>query len=111
MELKVQQTAEGAVVELTGEIDLHHSPTLKLKLSEVAKKKPPHVILNFSNVKYIDSSGLATIIDLYQQLKGYGGKLALASLSIEVRSVFEVARLHQVFSIFDSEEQAVESLK
>jgi anti-sigma B factor antagonist len=111
MEVRIQENAEGAVVELGGEIDLHNSPALKQKLTDVAKKKPPRVILNFTGVSYIDSSGLATIIDLYQQLKGYGGKLGLASLSIQVRSVFEVARLHQVFPIYESEQQATEKLK
>jgi anti-sigma B factor antagonist len=111
MDLKVQDIALGAVVGLEGEIDLYHSPSLKQKLTEVAKKKPGCVILNFAAVKYIDSSGLATIIDLYQQMKVYGGKLALSNLSVPVRSVFEVARLHQVFAIYDSEEQAVEKLK
>ena len=111
MDLKVQDIVGGAVVGLQGEIDLYHSPSLKKELAEVAKKKPGYVILNFEAVKYIDSSGLATIIDLYQQLKVYGGKLALIGLSIQVRSVFEVARLHQVFAIYDSEEQAVANLK
>jgi len=111
MDFTVQDIASGAVVGLGGEIDLYHSPTLKQKFTEVAKKKPACVILNFTLVKYIDSSGLATIIDLYQQMKVYGGKLALAGLSVQVRSVFEVARLNQVFTIYDSEEQAVEKLK
>ena len=111
MDFNVQDIAQGAVVGLGGEIDLYHSPALKQKFTEVAKKKPGCVILNFADVKYIDSSGLATIIDLYQQMKVYGGKLSLAGLSVQVRSVFEVARLHQVFAIYDSEEQAVEKLK
>ncbi len=111
MDFKVEDIHQGAVVDLGGEIDLYHSPTLKQKLTEVAKKKPGCVILNLAEVKYIDSSGLATIIDLYQQMKSYGGKLALAGLSVQVRGVFEVARLHQVFAIYDSEEQAVEKLK
>jgi anti-sigma B factor antagonist len=111
MDLKVQDITGGAVVGLEGEVDLYHSPALKQKLAEVAKKKPGCVILNFAEVKYIDSSGLATIIDLYQQMKAYGGKLALIGLSVQVRSVFEVARLHQVFAIYDSEEQAVANLK
>jgi anti-sigma B factor antagonist len=111
MEFKVREIGEGTLVGLGGEIDLHSSPALKQKLAEVAQKKPSRVILNFSAVKYIDSSGLATIIDLYQKMRGYGGKLGLAELSFSVKSVFEVARLHQVFAIFDSEEQAVEKLK
>jgi anti-sigma B factor antagonist len=111
MDLKLQDIEQGTVVGLEGEIDLYHTPDLKKKLTEVAKKKPACIILNFASVKYIDSSGLATIIDLYQQVKVYGGKLALVGLSVQVKSVFEVARLNQVFAIYDSEQQAVENLK
>ena len=111
MDFKVREITNGAVVGLGGEIDLYHSPSLKEKLTEVAKKKPSCVILDFAGVTYIDSSGLATLIDLYQRMKAYGGKLCLAGLSVQVKSVFEVARLHQVFSIYESEQQAVEQLK
>lgn len=111
MDFKSRAIDNGTVVGLGGEIDLHHSPALKEKLSEIAKGKPSCVILDFASVTYIDSSGLATLIDLYQKMKGYGGKLGLAGLSVQVKSVFEVARLHQVFTIYESEQQAVEKLK
>lgn len=111
MEFQIQDIDSGALIGLGGEIDLHTSPELKKKLTEVAQKKPSRVILNFAQVRYIDSSGLATIIDLFQKLKIYGGKLGLAGMNVSVKSVFEVARLNQVFSIYESEQQAVDNLK
>jgi len=111
MDFSVRDAEKAKVVGLSGEIDLHHSPGLKEKLAEVAKQKPARVIVNFAQVTYIDSSGLATLIDLYQKMKGYGGKLGLAELRASVKNVFEVARLNQVFAIYETEQKAVDELK
>jgi anti-sigma B factor antagonist len=85
------------VLPLQGEIDLNVSPEIASTFDKLVREKPPHVVVDLSDVTYIDSSGLAVLIVGMQQVKEYGGKFALAGLRSDVRSIFETARLDQVF--------------
>jgi len=62
-------------------------------------KCPEHVVVDLSGVTFIDSSGLAVLINAMQDIKEYGGKLTLAGINTTVRSIFETARLDQFFLI------------
>jgi anti-sigma B factor antagonist len=88
------------VLPLDGEIDLHVSPRIALSLSQMVKKKPAKLVVDMSRVTYIDSSGLAVLIEAMQSVEEYGGIFAIAGLQETVRSIFEIARLDQVFRIF-----------
>ena len=96
-----------AVLDLEGEIDLYKSPDVRVELGKIIAKKNKAVAINFEKVSYIDSSGLATVIDAYQKTRIYGGKLVLIGLAKPVRSVFEVSRLDKFFSIFENEAAAL----
>ena len=93
-------TPEPNVLSITGEIDLHESPHLKQAFEPLVKKKTPRVLVDFTGVSYIDSSGLAVFIEAMQRIEAYGGKFAIYGLRENVRSIFELARLDQIFSIF-----------
>jgi anti-sigma B factor antagonist len=84
------------VLPLEGEIDLHVSPRLARSLARMIAKRPEHVVVDLSGVTFIDSSGLAVLINA---IKEYGGKLTLAGINNNVRSIFETARLDQFFLI------------
>jgi anti-sigma B factor antagonist len=88
------------VLPLEGEIDLHVSPRISEQLAEIIRPKPPVVVVDLSRVTYIDSSGLAVLIDAMQNVEEYGGHFALAGLQESVRSIFETARLDQVFAVY-----------
>jgi anti-sigma B factor antagonist len=87
------------VLPLEGEIDLHVSPRLERELALIIKKRPPSVIVDLSGVEFIDSSGLAVLIRALQDVQRYGGKLALSGMNDNVRAIFEMARLDQIFVI------------
>jgi anti-sigma B factor antagonist len=88
------------VLPLEGEIDLHVSPNLSASLQMMVEKKPKQLIVDLARVSYIDSSGLAALIEGMQNVQQYGGTFALASLQEPVRTIFEIARLDQVFRIY-----------
>jgi anti-sigma B factor antagonist len=88
------------VLPLEGEIDLHVSPRISASLSAMINHKPKQLVVDMTKVKYIDSSGLAVLIEGMQNVEAYGGKFALAGLQPNVRPIFEIARLDQVFRIF-----------
>ncbi|PYI80675.1 MAG: anti-sigma factor antagonist [Verrucomicrobia bacterium] len=95
------------VVPLKGEIDLHVSPTVTAALTEVIDQKPERLVVDLSEVTYIDSAGLAALIQAMQKVEGYGGKFMLSGLQETVRSIFEISRLDQVFQIFPDADAAL----
>ena len=83
------------------------SPEIATTFNEMVRDKPPRVVVDLTDVTYIDSSGLAVLIVGMQQVKEYGGKFALAGLQESVRPIFEIARLDQVFQIFPDVDAAL----
>jgi anti-sigma B factor antagonist len=88
------------ILTLSGEIDLHNSPAVAASLKEIIARKPPQVLVDLSQVSYIDSSGIAVMIEGMQNVQKYGGKFGIFGIQDSVRSIFEIARLDQVFRIF-----------
>jgi anti-sigma B factor antagonist len=89
----------GNVLPLEGEIDLHVSPRVERALASIIKKRPAHIVVDLSGVTFIDSSGLAALINAMQDVTKYGGKLTLSGIRSDVRAIFEIARLDQIFVI------------
>jgi len=100
-------TTQTGILALEGEIDLHRSPQVKESLEPLILQKTPRILVDFSRVTYVDSSGLATMIETLQRIQSYGGKFAMFGLRESVRSIFEIARLDQIFKIFPDEAAAV----
>jgi anti-sigma B factor antagonist len=95
------------VLPLHGEIDLNVSPEIASTFNELVQTKPPRVVVDLTNVTYIDSSGLAVLVVGMQQVKEYGGKFALVGLQSDVRSILETARLDQFFATYPHVEAAL----
>ena len=99
-------SASQKIVPLEGEIDLHISPRVAATLNAALKEKPQNLVIDMSKCAYIDSSGLAVLIEAMQNVEKYGGKFSLAALQESVKPIFEIARLDQVFRIFPDVETA-----
>jgi anti-sigma B factor antagonist len=98
--------AQSKVIPLEGEIDLHISPRIATTVNAALKAKPRNLVIDMGNVSYIDSSGLAVLIEAMQKVEKYGGKFALAGLQENVKPIFEIARLDQVFRIYPDVDSA-----
>jgi anti-sigma B factor antagonist len=95
------------VLPLDGEIDLHVSPRISAQLNQMIAAKPKQLVVDMSQVSYIDSSGLAVLIEGMQNVAAYGGKFSLAGLQDAVKPIFEIARLDQVFQIYPTVDAAL----
>ena len=89
-----------------GEIDLHVSPQSPFRSRKSSREKPARLLVDLSRVSFMDSSGLAVLIDAMQKVKKYGGIFGIVGMQESVRSIFEIAKLDQVFRIFPSMEAA-----
>jgi anti-sigma B factor antagonist len=98
------------VLPLDGEIDLHVSPRISTALAAMIDQKPPRLVVDLSKVTYIDSSGLAVLIEGMQNVEAYGGKFILAGIQENVKPIFEIARLDQVFIIFPHVDAALAAI-
>lgn len=98
------------VIAISGDVDLASSPKLREHLKSKTSEKCSKLLLDFSDVSYIDSSGLATLIEYFQAAQSFGGKLAISNLSPRVRNVFEIVRLEQIFSLHPDVPSAVSAL-
>ena len=107
--MQIENLASDGVttLKLSGEIDLHASPELRARLLACAKAKSPCLLLDFTEVAYIDSSGLATLIEYVRESEPFSGKMGLFGLQKKVRTIFDLVRLNELFVIGASAEEAL----
>jgi len=109
-QMAVITNPEPNILAMQGEIDLYESPVVKERLISMLERKPARLFVDLSGVTYIDSSGLATLIEALQRVQAYGGKFALYGIRDNVGNIFQIARLDQVFRIFPDKATALAGL-
>ena len=109
-EIEVGRELRDGVMILSpaGDVDLSASPALRHHLREALGEKPTRLIVNLGGVEYMDSSGVATLVEGLQIARRASTTLVLANLRDRVRSVFEIARLDTVFTIVPTVDEAIE---
>lgn len=99
MQIEKYQSDGVPTLRLEGEIDLHASPELRSELAHCAAEKVPFLLLDFQAVTYIDSSGLAALIEYMKASTAFGGKIGLFGVPKKVLMVFEIVRMDKMFHI------------
>ena len=107
IEVRSEKVNVGVVLRPVGEIDLSRAPSLRLQLSEVQETRPATLIIDLVKVPYMDSSGVATLVEAMQTARRANTKLVLCGMQEKVRSIFEIARLDMVFTITPTVEEAM----
>lgn len=98
---------ETVVVSIRGDVDLVESPEVRRRLLELANGKPARLVVDLAGVGYMDSSGVASLVEALQRVRSYQGTLVLAAPTPRVRSIFEIARLDTIFQIVATREEAL----
>ena len=88
------------VLELKGEIDLHFAPVLRRLLSGKREAQCPALLLDLSAVEFIDSTGLAVILEYLRDATAYHGRFCIGGISENLRTIFEIVRLERSMPIF-----------
>ena len=104
---KVLRVGANTIVHLVGEIDLNRSPAFHEAMIELCDQRPERMVVNLSDVDYIDSSGIATLVDVHTRLKRDGAKMILVAPSARVSSVLEITRLDAFFAMAQTEQEAM----
>lgn len=106
LELEVLKKDGMSILKITGDVDLYSSPQVRKQVVSLISKTNKNLLVDLAEVTYMDSSGVATLVEALQLTKKLGGKLKLFSLGTTVKDVFELSRLDKVFDICDTEQQA-----
>ena len=89
------------VISLTGEVDLNFSPKAREQILKQLKQNK-NVLIDLSAVEYIDSSGVASLVEGFQMARSQNQEFALVGVSQAAMQVLQLARLDKVFPMFDS---------
>ena len=92
---------------IKGEINIDTVSELKNVFKGILDKNYRKVLLNFDEVEYIDSLGIAALIELAKSLGEMQGVMLLSNLSPNIRPIFGITKLERVFHIYDTEEDAL----
>jgi anti-anti-sigma factor len=107
MEIMQEKQNEIIILELKGRLDTLSSTELEKKLSDLIAENEHKLVLDFSQLDFISSSGLRVLLAAGKQLKNAHGKMVLCALNDHVKEVFDVAGFTMLFSLFPSPEVAV----
>jgi anti-sigma B factor antagonist len=109
MKITQEKCNDVTVCNVEGEINITTSTELRKNFDALLRDKVNKVIVDLTAVSYIDSSGLATLIELFQRLKKTGGHMRFTGMSQKIRNIFEITKLHKLFEICDTREAALQN--
>ena len=108
MEIKSTENEGVVILVVNGEININTSPELKKHFEKQTLKK---IVVDLERVTYVDSSGLATLVELLKKTKVRGGSLGLSGMPDKIKSLFEITKLDKLFSVFPSQQEALARIK
>ena len=98
------------ILSPSGRLDITTAWQFRLKLQECISKLSPHVVVNLSQVNFIDSSGLTSLVAGMRDADKVKGSFRICNVHPEAKLVFEVTMMDSVFEIFETEEEALEGV-
>ncbi len=107
MQINLEEKSDISVFRVEGDIDINSSPEFKKYFDKKITNERKKIIVNLTKVDYVDSSGLATLVEVLKNLRSKGGKLKLTNLSAKVRGLFEITKLDKLFDISMGEDDAL----
>jgi anti-sigma B factor antagonist len=110
MNLKTEKRNDIIVINVREErLDAHNSGELKSEMQKLFEEGNKNILIDLKDVRFIDSSGLGALVSGFKNAISHQGNLKLSSLQPQVKSMFELTRLHRVFEIFASTSEALEN--
>jgi sigma-B regulation protein RsbU (phosphoserine phosphatase) len=114
-EMEFAQEQKENILIITPEkesLDASDAPEFKDKVIElITESKSMSVVFDLNKLQFIDSSGLGSFLSVLRTLNARGGDLKLARMNGQIRTMFELVKMHKIFEIYNSTEDAIESFK
>jgi anti-sigma B factor antagonist len=110
VQISTRRNDKTTIFDISGDIDFANSPVVRDSvLREICERRRPRVLVNLSQVRYMDSSGVASLVEGLKASRDLGSRFILVGLSTSARDVLQLSRLIKVFEVYDNEEQAMAS--
>ena len=111
MEIPVQKIDSVSIARIpVDELDASNAGEFKRDIGPVLQANTK-LVLDLEQLRFVDSSGLGAMLSCLRQLSGKGGDLNLCGMSSQVRALFEIVRMHRIFDIYGSREEAVKAFQ
>jgi anti-sigma B factor antagonist len=108
LEIRVERVSPGvAVFTLAGEADLHRAPELRERIAEVIDDGARDIVVDLSEVTFIDSMTLGVLLGAMKRVNPRGGRLAVVVSDDNIRRIFEITLLDRVFTLFADRDGAL----
>jgi anti-sigma B factor antagonist len=106
LDLSIEQRQGGALVRLVGELDLSQAEALSEELARAEATEPATLVIDLRGVSFMDSTGLRLLLAALRRAEPAGRRLVLVRGQEQVRDLFRVARLDDVFELVDDPDEA-----
>ena len=112
MQLPVEKVGEDlAVVVLPGEhLDASVAEEFKRDIAPIIEANP-RMLFDLSRLRFVDSAGVGALLSCLRRASAAGGDLKLYGMTPQVRAVFDLARMHRIFDIFSTREEAIRAFE
>lgn len=110
--MNLHMEERGAVILLAvneERLDAHNSGELKAQMLKLFEEGKNSLVIDLQAVRFVDSSGLGALVSGFKNASSRNGNLKLSGLQLQVKSMFELTRLHRVFEIFTDVDEALDS--
>lgn len=108
MYLKFDKKDDKLIVLLTGELDHHSAEEVRAKIDDrLDRDKINKLVMNFSEVTFMDSSGIGVVIGRYKKLLGKNGEICVVEVKDRVKKVFELSGMFKIIKSYNTLEEAL----
>lgn len=107
MKVSIRKPPGGLVFDVVGDLTVKDAPEFRKTIRAQTESKPRKVVVNLTEVRYVDSSGVATLLDSLKHVRSFGGDFRLLGVGKMVRDLMEITRLDTVFAICQTEAEAL----
>jgi len=110
LKISARQVGDAVILDLTGDITLFNSPEIrKALIDQLREQRVSHLVINMLDVPYIDSSGVASLVEGLKISRDLKSRFALYGLSKSARTVLELTHLLRIFEVHQTEQEALDA--
>ena len=98
------------ITEISGELDHHSAAKIRAEIDAAISEEAKNIILDLTNLTFMDSSGIGMIMGRYKKIQSFGGKLVIVSPKPQVKRILEISGLFNIITIESSVNKALKKM-
>lgn len=107
MLLKFEKNGKNLIVKMSGELDHHSAENVRFKIdNNIETMGFPNLVFDFSDLNFMDSSGIGVIIGRYKRVTEYDGKVAIVNMRANIKKVFELGGIFNLIKEYKNLDEA-----